>query len=475
MTPINIAQKREVFWDNFLLDEEKTTAFHRSFNLTEKEVCTVLNQGKELESVSWLQVLKLPDGGYRMYYCPWSQWDKEIVIRLAVLESSDGLSWTRPSLNLFPHPELKENNIVIDHLIDNAYVFYDTNPNCPEDEKFKAVCSDKAVSKDTGYDSCLICYTSQDGLNFKKGWVLSETGTFDTLNTVHFRDGKYYAYIRDYHGFVPGKRESTGIRDIRVMTSEDFHTWTIPEELEYDDGLDYPMYTNNIHPYERAPQIRIGFPVRYYDRGEWTPNTAQFGSAPIKEDVMKMEARYGIAVTDCVFIHSRDVNGKKWSRSGEAFMTPGYETDENWMYGDCYLASNMIDSGKETYYMYCDKSCRTRGKGKEIIRYEIRKDGFACIMAGGEEKVAVTKPIVFEGKELHLNFETSAFGHIFVDVLDENGDEIPGKTSFEIYGNTIDRKVFLKDETDFSALSGKTVRLRFRMKDAKLYSIKFED
>lgn len=471
---INIGKKREVFWDNYLLDEEKTTAFHRHFGLVEKEVCAVLDQWKELEGVSFLQILKMPDKTYRMYYCPWSPNDKEVIVRLAVLESSDGLNWTRPKLNIFPHPELKENNIVIDRLLDNAFVFYDSNPACPEDERFKAICSHKPVHENTGYDSCLFCYTSPDGYNFKEAWLMSETGTFDTLNTVHFRDGKYYAYIRDFHGYVPGKRESTGIRDIRVMTSEDFHTWTIPEQLEYDDGLDYPMYTNNIHPYERAPHIRVGFPVRYYDRKEWTANTAQFGSASIKEDVMKKEQRFGTAVTDCVFIHSRDTDGKKWSRSDEAFMTPGYETNENWMYGDCYLASNMIDSGKETYYMYCDKSVNTFGKRKDIIRYEIRKDGFACIMAGGKEKIAVTKPLVFEGNELHINFETSAFGHIYVDVLDENSKEIPGKTSFEIYGNNIDRKVFFADGTGFSEFAGKPVRLRFRMYDAKLYSMKFE-
>lgn len=471
---LNIGTKREVFWDNYLLDEEKTTAYHRIFNLKEKEVCAVLDQWKELDSVSFLQIVNLPDNTYRLYYCPWSQWDKEIVIRLAVLESNDGINWTRPNLNIFPHPELKENNIVIDHLLDNAFVFYDPNPDCPEEEKFKAVCSHKPVHENTGYDSCLYCYTSPDGFNFKDGWVMTEIGTFDTLNTVHYRDGKYYGYIRDFHNFVPGKRESTGTRDIRVMTSEDFHTWTVPEQLEYNDGFDYPMYTNNIHPYERAPHIRVGFPVRYYDRDEWTPNTAQFGSASIKEDVMKLEKRYGIAVTDCVFIHSRDVEGKKWSRNGEAFMTPGYETNDNWMYGDCYLACNMIDSGKETYYMYCDRNTRTRGKGKDIVRYEIRKDGFACIMAGGKEETVVTKPLIFEGKELHLNFETSAFGHIYVDLLDENGNEIPDKTSYEVYGNTIDRKVLFADGTDFSEFAGNPVRLRFRMYDAKLYSMKFE-
>ena len=108
------------------------------------------------------------------------------------------------------------------------------------------------------------------------------------------------------------------------------------------------------------------------------------------------------------------------------------------------------------------------------MRYEIRKDGFACYMAEGEEKVLITKPLTFEGKDLHLNFSTSAYGYIFVDVLDENGEEISGQTSFEIYGDTIDRKISFVGGSDFSKYAGKPIRLRFRMLDAKLFSLKFE-
>ena len=45
--------------------------------------------------------------------------------------------------------------------------------------------------------------------------------------------------------------------------------------------------------------------------------------------------------------------------------------------------------------------------------------------------------------------------------------------SVEVYGNTIDRKVFFHD-FELSSIKGKEVRLRFRMRDAKLYSMKFE-
>ena len=185
------------------------------------------------------------------------------------------------------------------------------------------------------------------------------------------------------------------------------------------------------------------------------------------------EKRSGLAVTDCIFMCSRD--GVLWHRYNEALLTPGYENEHNWVYGDCYPAYNLVDSGRETYYMYAPDRHRSIGFPRPLSRYEIRKDGFACIMADGQERTVVTKPIIFEGKELHLNFSTSAYGYIYVDVLDKKGTPLSEKQSFEVYGDNIDRTIYFEDGTDFSVFAGKSVRLRFRMRDAKLYSFIFAE
>ena len=124
--------------------------------------------------------------------------------------------------------------------------------------------------------------------------------------------------------------------------------------------------------------------------------------------------------------------------------------------------------------MYTKDWHRSYGKPKPLNRYEIRKDGFACYMADGEERILVTKPLVFEGSELHMNFQTSAYGYLYVDVLDEEGNPLSEKESFEVYGDNIDRKICFSDDSDFSEYAGKPVRLGFRMRDAKLFSIWFE-
>ena len=42
-------------------------------------------------------------------------------------------------------------------------------------------------------------------------------------------------------------------------------------------------------------------------------------------------------------------------------------------------------------------------------------------------------------------------------------------------GDRIDQAVAWKSGTDLSSLSGKTIRLRFRMQDANLFSLRFAD
>ena len=84
--------------------------------------------------------------------------------------------------------------------------------------------------------------------------------------------------------------------------------------------------------------------------------------------------------------------------------------------------------------------------------------------------------MIFEGSKLLLNFATSAYGSVFVELQDPGGNPIPRFTladSIDIYGDTVARAAMWKNDPDLRALSGKPVRLRFVMRDADLYSFKF--
>ena len=472
MDIIDLGEKREFFWDDYLIDTEKTTAFPRLMHPEKKETCLWFDKDETKDVLMFFSIIK-DDKGYKLYYI---NWDENDVSKryLAVAESKDGITWIKPDLKIFDHPELKgHNNVVIDPG-ESMFVFYDENPDCPKEEKYKVV--SPYYNSAHGNALELWAYVSGDGYRFRLSHCIETDGHFDSQNTAHYKDGKYACYFRSFHdknGNDTKVWSNDNLRDIRVIYSDDFRTWTKQKRLEFSDGKDYPLYTNCIFPYERAPQILIGFPARYFHRTEWTANDEQLPSADLKKKLIKeVGKREGLSLTDCVFMCSRD--GVKWNRYNEAFMTSGYENEYNWIYGDNNPAWGLIDSGKETYYMYAMDKRRSYDEDKPLYRYEIRKDGFACYMADGDEKTLVTKPLIYEGKVLHLNFSTSAYGYIYIDVLDENGNELSGKTSFEIFGDTIDRKILFSDGSDFSAYAGKPVRLRFRLRDAKLFSLKFE-
>jgi hypothetical protein len=95
-------------------------------------------------------------------------------------------------------------------------------------------------------------------------------------------------------------------------------------------------------------------------------------------------------------------------------------------------------------------------------------------MSAGE---LITKPIIFEGEKLILNFSSSAAGEIRVEIQDIDHDPVPGYSLSEcppIFGDAIAREVYWKSGSNLSSLAGKTIRLRFVLKDADLYSFQFK-
>ena len=89
-----------------------------------------------------------------------------------------------------------------------------------------------------------------------------------------------------------------------------------------------------------------------------------------------------------------------------------------------------------------------------LRRYSLRLDGFASAQAdyaGGE---LVTRPLVFQGRELSINFATSAAGGIRVELQRADGSPIPGFTrgdAVEQIGNEIQRVVSWTGGSDVSS------------------------
>ena len=111
-----------------------------------------------------------------------------------------------------------------------------------------------------------------------------------------------------------------------------------------------------------------------------------------------------------------------------------------------------------------------------LRRGTLRTDGFVSVnapYAGGE---FVTKPLVFEGNELVVNYATSVAGGLRVEIQDAAGKPIDGyrlAECVEIFGDEIERVVRWESGGNVGSLVGKPIRLRFVMAAADLYAMQF--
>ncbi|MFH1566765.1 MAG: hypothetical protein ABIL09_02120 [Gemmatimonadota bacterium] len=475
-SPIAIGSRREVFWDDYLIDTARTTAALTLHRPRAAEVVLVHDEPWEGDGCDYHCILA-DEGLYRLYYLGWDTNDPGATpgrgpgpISVCYAESPDGRHWEKPRLGLCEFGGTRGNNIILDHTtaqFDNFSVFRDPHPDCPAEERYKGIGSD-------GADGYLWCFTSPDGIRFRKAWRMTNRGKFDTLN-IAFWDrhaGQYRAYIRDFHD-VPGDDLNAGVRDIRWMVSDDFRAWSVPVQLDFGDGPDYPLYTNVVQPYYRADHVLVGFPSRYVERKAWTPNYDQLPGAERRRRRMQASPRYGLTVTDCVFMSSRD--GRQWRRWDEAFMTPGPERPHSWVYGDCYPAVGLIEAAADLpgappeLSLYAFEN-HWSGTPAALRRYALRLDGFVSCRATYRPCTVVTKPFTYTGRRLSLNLATSAAGCVRVTLA---GPERQLRST-ELFGDHPARTVVFEGG-EVSALSGRPVTMEITMSDAEVYAFQFTD
>ena len=75
-----------------------------------------------------------------------------------------------------------------------------------------------------------------------------------------------------------------------------------------------------------------------------------------------------------------------------------------------------------------------------------------------------------------VDFATSQQGSLRVEVQDEDGRPVEGfrlADCPEIRGDSVEHVVSWKRGADLGRLAGKTIRLRFQLHDADLYSFQF--
>jgi hypothetical protein len=110
------------------------------------------------------------------------------------------------------------------------------------------------------------------------------------------------------------------------------------------------------------------------------------------------------------------------------------------------------------------------GHASHINRYRLRQDGFISRHAPYSGAKVVTKPLVFTGSRMFVNFTTSARGRLFATLRDASGQSIK---SIELFGDKVDREVDFPSNCNVAEFAGKPTVVEFDMFDADLYSFRF--
>jgi hypothetical protein len=462
---IALGTRRELFVDSFLIASKTNVAFTLHEPHDEGSVLA-FDAPWEGRFCAYCTVIHDHDN-FRVYYRGKGSDAKDGVGEVTcVAESTNGVKWSKPTLNLVELNGSSANNIILAarESSHNFSPFIDGNPSAKAAEKYKAI---------GGYQNTgLKAYVSPDGLHWKEmreAAVLSTNEVpyqhmFDSQNVAFWSSAekRYLLYFRVY---------ANRFRRIARAESKDFVKWENIRLMEYRgaDGNPAPveqLYTSQTHSYFRAPHIYISLAARFMPGRQVL--TAEEATA------IGVHPSYFKDISDAVFMTSREE--ACYDRTFmSALIKPGIGA-ENWVSRTTYPALNTVQTGPHEMSIYANQNYAQ--PTAHLRRYTLRTDGFASLRAAYEGGEFFTRPLTFSGNQLLLNFSTSAAGGIKIAVLDADGKTIPGyglSDSVESIGNEIERPARWKSGTDVGALAGKKVRLHFKMKDADLFAIRFAE
>ena len=398
-------------------------------------------------------------------------------------ESRDGIHWTKPRLGLHAFHGSRDNNIILApdprRISHNFAPFLDNRPGVPASERYKAVGgvfndnsahSLPAATSSAAQAGGLFRLVSPDGIHWK---LHSEKPIFagyalDSLNCLAWvpAEKNYAIYLRTWsEGGTPAHPEFRGYRTVSRAVSADFETWSEPTRMTFGDTPPENLYTNGTHAYFRAPDLLIALAFRFQ------PDRAVLSPAEMTRLGVHPTQRRG--VSDAVLLTSR--GGDHYDRTFlESIIRPGPDRAA-WSARNNAPALGVVPTGDNEMSLYLvthytQPDCR-------LQRYSLRTDGFSSVRAPFSGGTLVTKPFTFTGAQLVLNYATSAAGSLRVEILGEDGRPLAGfgdADCDELIGDEIARPVTWRQRPDLSPLSGRVVRLRFVMRDADLYSLRFQ-
>jgi len=409
---------------------------------------------------------------FRMWYQIYNakeKTDKRFAYTVGYAESSDGISWTKPNLDIFEYKGSRQNNLVLlsygasdlyspavvkdlaeKDLAKRYKMFY---WDCMSDENLKKHGNPfpKGVNVPgwTALDGeGFFVAFSPDGITWTKhGTQPVFTCACDASSLILDKDGSYKSYF---------KISNASDRHFRVLgysESNDFLKWTTPKTILEPDWKDehgtefYGMsVTNYFNNY-------IGLIWMYYNSPSDKLMDIQFATSN---------------------------NSIDWQRAGDRKVFLPVGKSGEWDAGAAIVASQMIvspDIDKDKIYIYYGGSTTRHDDSRKYHRENtiglatIRLDGFASMDAKLFKGFIETNPITPNNKNMYINAIANK-GYIQIDVVNPKTGEVIAKSK-EV--KNIDKtKILITFENNWQLTTTQEYAFRFNMQKASLFSFWFE-
>ena len=413
------------------------------------------------------------EGIYRLWVEGWAtsqlgQPRGDIYNHLRYLESDDGMSWRAPALDLLEPAGKGPNNLVYGYPLNARFgshgigIFKD--PAGPAAERYKLLGLGWIGKEDRdaylqkrpdavdpislGEESAhgIVGAVSPDGLHWTalpEPLLLQNSDTHNVCEYDPVR-GAYVAYVRTWF-FMR--------RTIGRTESADFRRFPLPEETLWPGPSMAPYDLWYVNAKTKMPGTRdyhLMFPMRW----RLTNDEFSFHLASSPDNVV-------------------------WSLlPGDPVCGPG--APGAWDGGTTAPGLGLVQlPGDRIGLLYCG----TRTPHKHPRRVPYGKLGWAVWPKGrlvalraaeyGEFRL---QPLRVKGRTARLNFTASIGGLVQVEVIGADGAPVPGRSFADcdpLTGDEPDREVTWRGQPHLGILDDQPVELRFRLRSAELYAVRF--
>ncbi len=389
--------------------------------------------------------------------------------RNAYAESTDGVHWEKPILGIVEEGGSTENNLVVGISADPAEA---DNPR-----RAAGQCHNPSVIKrpwepDPQKRYALFCYGvdrrharvafSPDGLHWTWPEESRETGLFSSGDVLNFFWDPYQQ--RYTATWKTGNRRG---RAVGVAWSRDGLAWTKPVEgpVMVADDLDpdaTQIYGMPVFPYQG---LYIGLPWIY--KARW------FKYGGYTDERMYEVERDSPCTMDVQLAWSWDLIN--WTRPfpREPFIPRGPEGEFD--SGMIYTARAPVQMGDELWFYYGGwvGAHNDPTAHAAIGVATLRLDGFCSMRAGDEEAWLITRRERFIVPRVTVNARCGEGGYVLAELLDAQGNVIPGFSREECVpftGDSVHHLLRWSTTELPEELRRADKKVRFILRNADLYS-----